>query len=163
GMRNRCGEKAWNLAEALRHGHPVPAAVCIHSKLLPDLLRAAGTQGTLARYAGEGLNRTARITALILDTAWPEPLMQPLLDTLRPIGELFAVRSSSLDEDRPGQSRAGYYRSLLHVPREAGALQRAVQTCWASAFTPLALAGNGDIDPGKMAVLVQRHVEAAVS
>jgi rifampicin phosphotransferase len=163
GMRNHCGEKAWNLAEALRHGHPVPPAVCIHSKLLPELLQFAGTYSKLTRYADEGLNRTAYITALILDTAWPQALLQSMLDTLRPIGDLFAVRSSSLYEDRPGQSRAGCYHSLLHVPREAGALQRAVQTCWASAFSPLTLAWNRNIDPGTMPVLVQRLVEAAVS
>jgi len=161
--RHLCGEKAWNLAQALRRGHPVPPAVCVSSTLLPKLLQRANAEGALARYAEEGLNRTANATALILDTPWPPSLVQALMEALRPIGDVFAVRSSSRHEDRREQSRAGYYCSLLGVRLGARALRRAVATCWASAFSPLGPAWGRTIDPGAMAVLIQRQVEPAVS
>lgn len=69
-----------------------------------------------------------------------------------------AVRSSASDEDAARVSAAGRYDSFLAV-RGAGAVAEAVCGCWASLDSPRATGADGV----RMAVIVQRHLDAEVS
>jgi pyruvate,water dikinase len=73
----------------------------------------------------------------------------------------FAVRSSATNEDLPGTSFAGQYRSFLHVERPN--VSRMVVRCFASLFgagAALYRRRRHGADMGRMAVLVQEMVES---
>jgi pyruvate,water dikinase len=72
----------------------------------------------------------------------------------------FAVRSSGIAEDGVDRSFAGMYESVLNVPAEE--LPSAVERCLASARGDR-LAEYGPADAGRMAVIVQRMVNAAAA
>ena len=55
-----------------------------------------------------------------------------------PVDAAFAVRSSGIGEDSPGQSFAGIHTTLLNVPRAA--IPAAIAACRASARSPQAIA-----------------------
>jgi len=81
-----------------------------------------------------------------------------------PGDELFAVRSSGLDEDGAGESFAGIHETLLNVTRED--LARAIRTCRESARSVQAREyrrAQGLSETGQMGVLVQRMVNATVA
>src|SRR5205807_8561272 len=76
-----------------------------------------------------------------------------------------AVRSSGSAEDLPGASFAGQYETVLDV-RGAEALVAAVRRVFASAFSPRVSVyhtAQGQHARGRMAVLVQRQVEASAA
>ena len=76
-------------------------------------------------------------------------------------GGPFAVRSSALAEDLPGQSYAGQYESVLG-PRGAEEVMEAIKRCRDSAHSERVAAYQRDrgAGPAGMAVLVQRLVPA---
>ena len=89
-------------------------------------------------------------------------------------GDRFAVRSSAVDEDRPGASFAGLYESVLDVGLDD--LPAAVERCWRSARAPRVRdylarrpsADQGGVGPWSaqgpvMAVLVQVMVDAVAA
>lgn len=78
-----------------------------------------------------------------------------------------AVRSSATNEDTAGASAAGQHESILPV-RGIEGVRAAILRCWASLWSPHALAYRGAGEPGQstapeMAVIVQRFVDADVS
>ena len=88
----------------------------------------------------------------------------PWFDTVPPDSR-FAVRSSGIGEDGPGQSFAGIHETFLNVPRRE--VPAAVAACRASARSERALAyrrANGmPIDAIQIGVLVQLMIQPSAS
>jgi rifampicin phosphotransferase len=167
------GGKAKNLAALARAGFPVPPAYALPAEASHEF------------FAG-GLPERDRPDVLLSGTASPDPQrleaiiervrMAPMPDRLA--GELrsvfaelgegdvgVAVRSSSPLEDQDGASAAGLHATCLNVRTEE-ALFDAVRTCWASVFSPQALAylRRQRVAPDAlMGVVLQRMVPADVS
>ncbi|MER7500802.1 PEP/pyruvate-binding domain-containing protein [Nonomuraea pusilla] len=160
-----CGGKAAALGALLRAGFPVPDGFVVpfaaHLAAVRDL--------DLGRLAGEpdDLDAARR-------TIEARPVPAAVLDALgRALGELgdppVAVRSSAATEDTGRASAAGQHDSFLAV-HGPGEVAMAVRACWASLFSPRAVAyraasGRDDGPSGEllMAVVVQRHLDAEAS
>jgi pyruvate,water dikinase len=88
----------------------------------------------------------------------------PWFETLPP-GSLFAVRSSGIGEDGPGQSFAGIHETFLNVARHGVA--DAVAACRASARSERALAyrrvNNVPVDSIAIGVLIQLMIQPKVA
>lgn len=145
------GSKAARLAEARRHGLPVPEGFCV---TVAAYRAAAEASGTADGPPG----------------ALPQEVQEALaaaycrLGRGRPVA--VAVRSSALGEDLPEASFAGQAATWLNV-RGLQALERAILACWASSWSPGAVAyraraGTKVLDAA-MAVLVQVLVPCEVS
>ncbi|MFI7541985.1 PEP/pyruvate-binding domain-containing protein [Actinoplanes sp. NPDC049599] len=133
GAQALVGGKAAGLAALLRRGERVPPGFCVTTE--------AHRRGVLP---------TAEIV-----TAYQALGAGPV-----------AVRSSATAEDLPEASFAGQHDTLLGVTDEADLLA-AIKTCWASLHSARAVAyreAHGIAHDGvRMAVVVQRMVDAAVS
>jgi len=96
----------------------------------------------------------------------PTDVADVLLTAVGALGDIpLAVRSSGVAEDQTFASFAGQYETVLNV-RGGEALIAGVQRVFASAFSPrLAVyhAAQGQHMRGRMAVLVQRQVEASAA
>ncbi|MGO1481551.1 MAG: PEP/pyruvate-binding domain-containing protein [Brachybacterium sp.] len=158
------GGKAAALGALLRVGIEVPAGVVVsvqayrrhldHHGLRPDTVPAA--------ELGERI-RHGRLDAAVV--AALEPLLRT--ESGRAAGAQVAVRSSATNEDTAGASAAGQHESILPV-QGSDAVQAATLRCWASLWSPHALAYRGAGEPGEstapeMAVIVQRYLDADVS
>lgn len=153
GLR-QAGGKAAGLGELLAAGFPVPPGFVVTTDAYRDFVRAAGLGGVPVERLGEEIRRAPvpdEIAAAVL--AGRHALDAPAV----------AVRSSGVAEDLPGASFAGQHDSVLDV-RGDEALLSALRHCWASLWTPRALAyrRRAGIDgPGAaMAVVVQAMVDA---
>jgi pyruvate,water dikinase len=104
---------------------------------------------------------TSAVEAALLEA------VERLVDTLREAGfaPRFAVRSSAVAEDGAAASYAGLHETEPDVP--PGDVAASVRRCWASLFSPEAVAyrqrrGVSDAD-AELAVVVQALVPAAAS
>src|SRR5260370_19530969 len=150
---DRVGVKAAHLGEMARTGFPVPNGFVL-------------TTDAFGRYRdanaiGPDISQEAVIAATL-----PADVAEALLAAANALGDLpLAVRSSGVAEDLPGASFAGQYETVLDV-RGAEALVAAVQRVFVSAFghrVTLYHAAQGQRARGRMAVLVQRQVEATAA
>lgn len=133
-----------------------------------DRHRAGGKAATLAELARAGfavpygLVLTVDAFAAAAGGVMPEVVERALIKAADHFGAVpLAVRSSALDEDQPGASRAGQYETVLGVVG-ADALQDAVQRCWSSAASAgvRAYADHRTAsEPARMAVLIQRQLD----
>ncbi len=175
--RPAVGNKAANLARLARAGFNVPPGFCITAESFKQALAVGGGNGRindmldrLARAGGSDCEAVGReIAGLVSGLRLPAKLADDIIAragqrSLRD-GPL-AVRSSSTIEDQPGLSFAGQHDSFLGL-RGGEELLAAVKACWASLWSPRALAYmlQHGIDPraAGMAVVVQRMVEADFS
>jgi pyruvate,water dikinase len=130
-----------------------------------DASRAGGKASNCARLKQSGFPVPDGL--VVLSTATDASLV----DVARhrwfadvPSDELFAVRSSGIDEDSAGESFAGIHETLLNVTREG--LAHEIRTCRESARSAQAREyrrAKGRPDTGQMGVLVQRMVKATVA
>ncbi|GAA2822232.1 PEP/pyruvate-binding domain-containing protein [Nonomuraea rubra] len=169
-----CGGKGGTLGALLRAGLPVPdgfvvpfaAYLAAVRDLDPDRDPERGRGLGRGRDRAQGPGRVAAVRRAIAG----RPLHTTLIDELgRALGRLgdppVAVRSSASGEDTGQASAAGQHESFLAV-QGAGEVARAVRACWASLWSPRAIAYRGDDGtPSEpvMAVIVQRHLDAEVS
>jgi phosphohistidine swiveling domain-containing protein len=127
----RVGGKALELMRLTAEGFPVPPGFVLETGFFqPWMAELAG--------AGDGLKESAdslrrRCGGLALDAG----RKRALDDALSGFGSggsrrLYAVRSSSPEEDLEQASFAGAYETRLAVPREK--LEAAIQACFASCF-----------------------------
>jgi phosphohistidine swiveling domain-containing protein len=145
------GGKGWNLGRLHRYGFSIPPGGVIHADGYRLFLQEPGLQGEIAALASvqaeeaahpEVAARLQSLRAQIGRTPLPPPALEALIAFLtassllqRPV----AVRSSATAEDAAAASFAGIHRSLLNVTGVA-AITAAVKDCYASLWTPQALA-----------------------
>lgn len=158
------GGKGANLARLVRAGFPVPDGFVITTAAYHAFLQSAG----IGRAEADPAQLQTRITAAPI----PENLSSQIVAAYDQLGApAVAVRSSGTAEDLASASFAGQHDTFLDVSG-AEALLAAVRACWASLWTPRAVAyrrehgwGNGrdgnehDRDLA-LAVVVQRMVPA---
>jgi phosphohistidine swiveling domain-containing protein len=173
------GGKAANLGELIRAGLPVPPGFCV-TTVVYELVARGGGAGLgailddLAETPPEDTARLADLAATaranLLAAPVPGDLVQAIATAYKELGNgvpvPVAVRSSATAEDLPHASFAGQQDTYLNVVGDESLLE-AVQRCWASLWTDRAVsyrAANG-IDPRsvRLAVAVQRMVEATVA
>ncbi|MGW4948042.1 PEP/pyruvate-binding domain-containing protein [Actinoplanes sp. NPDC004185] len=133
GTQELVGGKAAGLAESIRHGERVPPGFCVTTEA----------------------HRRGVVPAAEILAAYEKLGEGPV-----------AVRSSATAEDLPGASFAGQHDTVLDVVG-ADDLLAAIEACWASLHSARAVAyrdAHGIAgDTVRMAVVVQRMVDAAVS
>ncbi|SEL54864.1 PEP/pyruvate-binding domain-containing protein [Nonomuraea pusilla] len=161
-VADTCGGKAAALGALLRAGLPVPDGFVVPFAAYLAAVRDLDP----GRFAGEPDDLDAARRTIEART-----LHAAVIDALgRALDELgdppVAVRSSAAKEDTGQASAAGQHDSFLAV-HGAGEVARAVRACWASLFSPRAIAyraasGHDDGPSGEllMAVIVQRHLDA---
>lgn len=164
----RVGAKAARLGILFAKGLPVPPGVCVPTGVYDEVVgpvveQARQELGLTREMSPEDAERlAARVRAAVRNVEFPPVLAAELAAAAADLdaGVGVAVRSSGTAEDAEGASWAGQYSTTL---RAAGAEEvlAAVRDCWASLWSPEAVAyraGRGA--PGRMAVLIQRMVEA---
>lgn len=164
-VADTCGGKAGALGTLLRAGLPVPDGFVVSFAAYLAAVRDLD----LGRFAGESEDLGAARQAIEA-----RPVQATVIDALgHALDDLgdppVAVRSSAADEDTGQTSAAGQHESFLAV-HGVGKVADAVRACWASLFSPRAIAyrrasGRADqaCDDLAMAVIVQRHLDAEVS
>jgi phosphohistidine swiveling domain-containing protein len=149
----RVGVKAAHLGEMARAGFPVPNGFVLTTDAFNRYLDA--------NALGPGISPEDMIAATL-----PADVAETLLAAANELGDLpLAVRSSGSAEDLPGASFAGQYETVLDV-RGAEALVAAVQRVFASTFGHRVTVYHAALRQharGRMAVLVQRQVEASAA
>ncbi|HEX7242256.1 MAG TPA: PEP/pyruvate-binding domain-containing protein [Longimicrobiaceae bacterium] len=157
------GGKAFNLARLAAAGARVPPWVVVRTQAFERFV-LDGQPFPATGDEAEG------IRARVLADGLPEEVAAELAEALRAAGldsGRLAVRSSAAAEDGAAASFAGQFDSVLGVRgSDPAAVAEAVRAVWASAFNPHALAyaaGGEGAGPVRMAVVVQRMVDAEVS
>ncbi|MEV7417376.1 PEP/pyruvate-binding domain-containing protein [Streptomyces sp. NPDC089919] len=144
--RSAVGGKAAVLALMKRAGFPVPDAVVFTAPAM------------LAHVAGLAEPDSEAVSGRALDAGLRTAVEEVAARLTGPL----AVRSSGIDEDGEHASHAGQYDTILDV-EGADALDAALRSCWASAFSTVVRSyrsGAGAGDDAPLAVLVQRLVRA---
>jgi phosphohistidine swiveling domain-containing protein len=153
GDSERAGAKAATLGELTRVGFPVPDGFVL-------------TTDAFERFLATNALNPDISPEDVIAAPLPTDVVEALLAAADALGDIpLAVRSSGVAEDLPGASFAGQYETVLDV-RGAEALVAAVQRVFASAFSPRVTvyhAVQGQHERGRMAVLVQRQVEASAA
>ena len=153
--RGRVGGKAWALAQLRRRGVPVPRGVVLPVDAYQAFMRANQLDRRAAAGGDPGL------AADIVGGQFDPVLAQAVQSAVAGLGLLLAVRSSGVEEDGGSESFAGQYETVLGV--EPGAdLIDAVLSCWASAWSPRAMAYRAQRADGvrpEMAVLIQPLIQ----
>ncbi|MDQ3913478.1 MAG: phosphoenolpyruvate synthase, partial [Actinomycetota bacterium] len=171
------GGKAANLGELTRGGMPVPGGFCVTTAAYELVVEGADLGPILDELAQTPADDTARLAELaasartgLLAAPVPDVLAQEITAAYRELGQgapvPVAVRSSATAEDLPYASFAGQQDTYLNVVG-AEPVFGSVRRCWASLWTDRAVsyrATNGiDHRNVRLAVAVQRMVEAAVA
>jgi phosphohistidine swiveling domain-containing protein len=167
------GGKAANLVRLQRAGLPVPPWFCVTTAVFRDVAAAAwqvieqDLPHFNARDPAQASALSARAAAAIHATGLPEHDRVALHECFQELAvesPFAAVRSSVSDEDSALASFAGQMDSYLFVP--ADALERRVLDCFASCFSPRALAYrsiHGRAPVRDAGVIVQRMIDSRVS
>ncbi len=166
------GGKGYGLYWLAAHGFPTPPTWVLTTDAFNLTVRRMELEGEMAQLA-HALASVGDDWAQLQQTLGNiEPRRQEIMDRiaqailLDPIGraleklvlmpDQWAVRSSATVEDRPGQSFAGQFLSLLSVP-PGRPLWDAIRQVWASVFRREALAycAQRDLPVPRMAVILQ--------
>ncbi len=148
------GGKGAALARARQAGLPVPDGFVLTTRAFD------------VHLDHHGLRRGLRTGEPSAAERFTEHALEPrvagaLREAAARLGGLLAVRSSGVGEDSKSASHAGQYVTVLGV-RAGDDLERAVLSCWASAFSErVRVYGQGRLkrrSPNQIAVVVQRMV-----
>jgi rifampicin phosphotransferase len=171
------GGKGANLGELTRAGLPVPSGFCVTTAAYEVVAEGAGLDPILDDLAETRADDTARLAELaaaaratLLAARVPSTVAEAVIEAYRELEDgtsiPVAVRSSATAEDLPRASFAGQQETYLNVVGYE-ALLEAVRRCWASLWTDRAVSyrARGGIDHRsvRLAVVVQRMVEAEVA
>jgi phosphoenolpyruvate synthase/pyruvate phosphate dikinase len=171
------GSKGATLCLMARAGLPVPPGFCIPADVLGTIL--ATEQLRMLRYelsealaVGAPLQRpVARMRAVLMAAPVPEAAWAAIREAAaklrqRADGAPFAVRSSAMVEDQPGQSFAGQFQTFLGVNGD-DQLLAAIRSCWSALFGDRALEYASEHGLGLerlgMGVIVQAMAPAEAS
>ncbi len=167
------GGKGAFLGELTRHGLPVPPGFVILTAAFENFLavnrlpeRIRETLDLLGKGEPAPEDASRRLRDLVLAAELPGEISGEILARARESRmELMAVRSSATAEDGADRSWAGQLESCLNVT--AADLPDSVKKCWASLYSPRALAYRREdprnTDPIGVAVVVQEMVNPEVS
>jgi rifampicin phosphotransferase len=172
----RVGGKGWNMGRLARFGFAIPngCAVAVEAYWdflaqngLMDEVEALGALSADWAASEEGAVRLAALRERITRGMLPGDLLGEVSRVLQGAGvpddAALAVRSSATAEDSAGASFAGIHKSFLSVIGPA-ALADAIRQCYASLWTPTAVAyrrkmGVTDRQVGG-ALVIQQLVQA---
>jgi pyruvate,water dikinase len=163
------GGKASGLAALIRNGFQVPRGFAlttrayrehvVHNALGADIEHLVADCQTFEAQQ----HAADEIRLLFESSQLPSEVEDAVLDACRADARPLAVRSSATAEDTIGASFAGQQETFLWIVGEQAVL-RNVLRCWASLFSPQAIAYRGrfQTSPGDlaMAVVVQNMVAA---
>jgi len=168
------GGKGASLGELRGAGLPVPSAFIVTADTYRTFIDEAGIAEDLFEAVDvDSEDSTALASAeqrareLIMNTEWPDPVRETILDAYGDFGDdpFVAVRSSATAEDLPDASFAGQQETFLNVDRED--LLDRIKRCWGSLFTQRAIYYRDeqgfDHEAVDIAVVVQRMVDAEKS
>jgi phosphohistidine swiveling domain-containing protein len=168
------GGKGASLVRLTEAGFPVPDGFCLTTDAYAAFVAANGLGPVISqltrRLDPQDSVAVERVSSIIT-TGFaagdlPSSVVNQLRDGYAALGfGRVAVRSSATAEDLPTGSSAGQQESFLDVG-DAGSLVDAVRRCWASAWSPRALAyraRQGFSADVSVAVVVQRMVNAQAS
>lgn len=145
------GGKAGALGVLLRAGLPVPDGFAVPFGAYREVVRRLDLASPDAlRQAIESRPLDVELFAAIdagLDALGHPPV---------------AVRSSAASEDTAHASAAGQHETVL-AAHGVNEVAGAIRVCWASLYSPRAIEYRRTANLPKMAVLIQRHVDAEVS
>ena len=182
-VRVVAGGKSASLVEMRRAGFPVPPGFAITVAAFEQFGQETGVTARVEQIVAatdpdstESLRAASeRIEALAAQVRLPAGLLGPIEDAYRRMaretGEddpAVAVRSSAVGEDSAEASFAGQQETYLWV-RGLTELELAVRKCWASYFSPHALAYRARLSGGHgvgtvgMSVGVQQMVDAELA
>ncbi|HEX6780001.1 MAG TPA: PEP/pyruvate-binding domain-containing protein, partial [Ktedonobacterales bacterium] len=145
------GGKGWNLGRLHRYGFPVPKGGILIAHAYTQFMQAPALRALCADLAAlqnspvadaqvtavlNTLRATIEATAFSADV---EEAVQTFLAEAGLADVPVAVRSSATTEDSATSSFAGIHKSFLHVTGQQAVL-RAIKGCYASLWTPHALA-----------------------
>jgi pyruvate,water dikinase len=145
------GGKGWNLGRLHRYGFPVPAGGILIAQAYTRFMQRPPLRALCAELAGVQVGDVAdRAVVDKLQTlrtsmeavafcSEVEEAVCTFLTDARLADVPVAVRSSATTEDSTAASFAGIHGSLLHVTGQQAVLQ-AIKRCYASLWTPQALA-----------------------
>jgi len=165
------GGKGAHLGELVRAGFPVPPGFVITAAAYQRFVEDAGLHAHIdAAVAGvdhEDLQAIEHASATICSAFLAAPVPPEVADLVRAsmatLRGAVAVRSSATVEDLPGASAAGQLETLLNISGEAAVLD-ALRSCWASLWTPRAIAYRVhqglDHRDARVAVVVQQMAPA---
>ena len=162
------GGKAASLDRLVREGFLVPPGFCLTTAAFAAHLDDIGAQAPL-REALDGLpDEGARrvVVELVRDSALPARLAAGVSNALQRLADAgeatLAVRSSAIGEDGGTASYAGLHETELGLA--ADGVDAAIRRCWASLWSPEALAYRAHrgipVNGAAMAVVVQALVPA---
>lgn len=163
-----CGQKAARLGELVARGYRVPPALIVTATRFDECLAANGLE-ELRMVAMKSVTASPQrliaieeeVTARFEAADLPKEAAADIDAWLQlSTAEQFAVRSSATNEDLPGASFAGQYRSFLRVERPH--VSRMVMRCFGSLFgaRPALYRRRKHLAAmGRMAVLVQELVQ----
>jgi pyruvate,water dikinase len=163
------GGKAASL-QSLATAFPVPPGYVIPTTVYEAFLEETGISNELTKLLEERSSADHEDLAeqarnLIQTTEVPASIGDAILAAYEDFGcqdPLVAVRSSAVGEDGGETSFAGQQETKLNIDRSR--LIDAVQECWASLYTPRAIAyrqkNDYPLSDARMAVVVQRMVNA---
>jgi pyruvate,water dikinase len=162
------GGKAASLDRLVREGFLVPPGFCLttaaFAAYVDDIAARAPLRKALDGLPDEGARRV--VVELVRDSTLPASLSAGVstgLQRLADAGEsTLAVRSSAIGEDGGTASYAGLHETELGLA--ADGVDAAIRRCWASLWSPEALAYRTHrgipVDGAAMAVVVQALVPA---
>ena len=145
------GGKGWNLGRLHRYGFPVPKGGILIAHAYTQFMQAPALRALCADLAAlqnspvadaqvtavlNTLRATIEATAFSADV---EEAVQTFLAEAGLADVPVSVRSSATTEDSATSSFAGIHKSFLHVTGQQAVL-RAIKGCYASLWTPHALA-----------------------
>ncbi|MBI0583692.1 MAG: phosphoenolpyruvate synthase [Methanomassiliicoccus sp.] len=172
------GGKAANLGELTSAGFDVPPGFVLTTESYDYYLK----QNDLSKVISKALATvdvssdaslqevSGTIRKAFEEGDMPKDLEATVLDEYKKLGKghypLVAVRSSATAEDLPTASFAGQQDTYLNVS-EPKSLLISIKKCWASLFTPRAIAyrvsKDFDHEKVKLAVVVQRMINSDIS
>ena len=170
----RIGRKAAACGELLGAGFQAPQGVCLSVEAFQLALRESSLSLETVLQSRPQMDplEAARIVSNprtpLSALEVPVAILEQLEAALAACGltnQRLAVRSSGVNEDLPGSSMAGRFRSVLGV-QGMPALRNAILTCWRSAFEGPTLSGQVKIENTEdleMGVLIQPLIEADCS
>lgn len=164
------GGKAASLGALIRAGFPVPPGFCVTTAAYTAVASRADVHIALEGVAHGHAELAGALRTAFLRTPLPPDIVAAVTAAYQALsaGETYAVavRSSATTEDLPQASFAGQQETFLNV-RGSVAVLAAIQQCFASLWTDRATQYRSSLGldqrEARLAVVVQRMVEAEVA